>query len=163
MASSPALPLVPDIPVSTSLQTPLRGTPRCALRPLLCKEDIPLSLSFVGFLAIGALVGSVSGMFGIGGGILVIPAMVYLYGFDQKTATGTSLGMLLPPIGIMAFWQYYKADLVNVPAMLLLIVGFLIGSYLAAGFAIGLPQILVKRAFGGLMIVVGVIYILTAR
>ena len=78
-------------------------------------------------------------------------------------ATGTSLGMLLFPIGIMAFWQYYKADLVNIPAMLLLIVGFMAGSYLSAGYTIGLPALLVKRAFGGLMIVMGVIYILTAR
>jgi uncharacterized membrane protein YfcA len=122
-----------------------------------------LPLSFLGFLGIGAVTGAVSGMFGIGGGIFVIPAMVYLYGFDQKMATGTSLGMLLPPIGILAFWQFYKAELVNVPAMLLLIGGFVAGSYLAAGYAIDLPEILLKRAFGGLMIVMGVIYILTAR
>jgi len=122
-----------------------------------------LPLSFLGFLAIGASIGAVSGMFGIGGGIFVIPAMVWLYGFDQKLATGTSLGMLLPPIGIAAFWQYYKADLVNVPAVLLLVAGFLAGSYLSAGYTILLPELLVKRAFGGLMIVMGVIYILTAR
>jgi hypothetical protein len=120
-------------------------------------------LSFVGFLLIGAAVGAVSGMFGIGGGIFVIPVMVYFYGFSQKMATGTSLGMILPPIGILAFWQYYKADLVNVPAMILLIAGFLAGSYLSAGYAIGLPEILVKRLFGVLLIVVGVIYILTAK
>jgi uncharacterized membrane protein YfcA len=120
-------------------------------------------LSFVGFLLIGAATGAVSGMFGIGGGILVIPAMVYLYGFSQKMATGTSLGMLLPPIGIMAFWQYYKAGLVSVPAALLLIAGFVAGSYLAAGYAIGLPDVLLKRLFGGLLIAMGVIYILTAK
>ena len=98
-----------------------------------------------------------------GGGVFVIPAMVYFFGFDQKVATGTSLGMLLPPIGIAAFWQYYRADLVNVPAALLLVVGFLAGSYLSAGYAIGLPSLLLKRAFGGLLIVTGVIYILTAK
>ena len=122
-----------------------------------------MPLSFLGFLAIGTVTGAVSGMFGIGGGIFVIPAMVYFYGFSQKMATGTSLGMLLPPIGILAFMQYYRAELVNVPAMLLLVVGFVAGSYLSAGYAIALPEIVVKRAFGGLMIVMGVIYILTAR
>jgi len=122
-----------------------------------------LPLSFLGFLAIGAAVGAVSGMFGIGGGVFVIPAMVYFYGFDQKMATGTSLGMLLAPITILAFWQYYKADLVNVPAVILLIAGFLIGSYLSAGYTIGLPQVLVRRLFGVLLVVVGVIYILTAK
>jgi hypothetical protein len=71
--------------------------------------------------------------------------------------------MLLPPIGILAFWQYYKADLVNVPAVVLLIAGFLAGSYLSAGYAIGLPQVLVKRLFGVLLIAVGGIYILTAK
>jgi uncharacterized membrane protein YfcA len=122
-----------------------------------------VTLSTLGFLLIGAAVGAVSGMFGIGGGVFVIPAMVYFYGFNQKMATGTSLGMLLPPIGILAFWQYYKADLVNVPALILLIAGFLAGSYLSAGYTVGLPEILVKRLFGVLLIVTGVIYILTAK
>jgi len=122
-----------------------------------------VTLSTLGFLLIGAAVGAVSGMFGIGGGVFVIPAMVYFYGFNQKMATGTSLGMLLPPIGILAFWQYYKADLVDVPAVILLIAGFLVGSYLSAGYTITLPEILVKRLFGVLLIVTGVIYILTAK
>ncbi|HEX9191198.1 MAG TPA: sulfite exporter TauE/SafE family protein [Candidatus Deferrimicrobiaceae bacterium] len=122
-----------------------------------------MPLSFLGFLLIGAATGAVSGMFGIGGGILVIPAMVYIYGFSQKMATGTSLGMLLPPIGILAFLQYYRSGLVSVPAALLLVAGFLAGSYLSAGYTVGLPDILLKRAFGGLLIAMGVIYILTAK
>jgi uncharacterized membrane protein YfcA len=122
-----------------------------------------LPLSFIGFLFIGVFTGAVSGMFGIGGGVFVIPAMVYLYGFSQKMATGTSLGMLLPPIGILAFLQFYKAGHVSVPAAVLLIAGFLAGSYLSAGYAVLLPDILLKRLFGGMLIVMGVIYILTAR
>ena len=122
-----------------------------------------MPLSFLGFLLIGAATGAVSGMFGIGGGIFVIPAMVYIYGFSQKLATGTSLGMLLPPIGILAFLQYYRSGLVSIPAALLLVAGFLAGSYLSAGYTVGLPDILLKRAFGGLLIAMGVIYILTAK
>lgn len=122
-----------------------------------------MPLSYVGFLLVGAFTGAVSGMFGIGGGVFVIPAMVYLFGFSQKMATGTSLGMLLPPIGILAFLQFYKAGHVSVPAVLLLIAGFLAGSYLSAGYAVALPDLLLKRLFGGLLIVMGAIYILTAR
>lgn len=122
-----------------------------------------MPLSYIGFLVIGAFTGSVAGMFGIGGGVFVIPAMVYLFGFSQKTATGTSLAMLLPPIGILAFLQFYKSGYVNVPAAILLIAGFLAGSWLSAGYAVTLPDLLLKRLFGGMLIVMGVIYILTAR
>jgi uncharacterized membrane protein YfcA len=120
-------------------------------------------LSYVGFLFVGVLTGAVSGMFGIGGGVFVIPAMVYLFGFSQKTATGTSLAMLLPPIGILAFLKFYKSGYVNVPAAILLIAGFVAGSWLSAGYTVTLPDLLLKRLFGGLLIVMGAIYILTAR
>ncbi len=116
----------------------------------------------LGFLLIGVLIGAVAGMFGLSGGVLVVPALVYLCGFSQKMATGTSLGMLLPPIGILAFLQFYRAGYVNVTAALLLIAGFLVGSYLTASFTVGLPDVLLKKLFGGLLIVIGVIYMLTA-
>ncbi|MBF8260113.1 MAG: permease [Actinobacteria bacterium] len=122
-----------------------------------------MPIFYLGFLLVGAFTGAVSGMFGIGGGVFVIPAMVYLFGFSQKAATGTSLAMLLPPIGILAFLQFYKAGHVSVPAAILLIAGFLAGSWLSAGYAVALPELLLKRLFGGLLIVMGGIYILTAR
>ncbi len=118
---------------------------------------------YAGFLLVGIFTGAVSGMFGIGGGVFVIPAMVYIFGFSQKAATGTSLAMLLPPIGILAFLQFYKTGHVSVPAAILLIAGFFAGSYLSAGYAVALPDLLLKRLFGGLLIVMGAIYILTAH
>ena len=122
------------------------------------------SIPFVlGFLAVGAFTGSVSGMFGIGGGVFVIPAMVWFFGFSQKMATGTSLAMLLPPIGILAFLQFYKAGNVNVTAAALLVVGFLVGSHFAAGHVISLPDGLHKKLFGALLIVMGTIYIATSK
>jgi len=122
-----------------------------------------VSLSYIGFLFVGAFTGAIAGMFGIGGGVFVIPAMVYIFGFSQKTATGTSLAMLLPPIGVLAFLQFYRSGQVNVPAAVLLIAGFLAGSWLSAGYAVALPDLLLKRLFGGMLIVMGAIYILTAR
>ncbi len=122
-----------------------------------------MPIFYLGFLLAGAFTGAVSGMFGIGGGVFVIPAMVYLFGFSQKAATGTSLAMLLPPIGILAFLQFYKAGHVSVPAAILLIAVFLAGSWLSAGYAVSLPDLLLKRLFGGMLIVMGATYMLTAR
>jgi uncharacterized membrane protein YfcA len=122
-----------------------------------------VTLIHAGFVLVGIFTGAMSGMFGIGGGVFVIPAMVYIFGFSQKAATGTSLMMMLPPIGILAFLQFYRAGHVSVAAGLLLIAGFLAGSWLSSGFAVALPDLLLKRLFGGVLIVMGGIYILTAR
>ena len=122
-----------------------------------------MPLFYLGFLLVGGFAGAVSGMFGIGGGVFVIPAMVYIFGFSQKTATGTSLMMLIPPIGILAFLQFYRTGHVSVTAGFLLIAGFVAGSWLSAGYAVALPDLLLKRLFGGVLIVMGLIYILTSR
>lgn len=122
-----------------------------------------MPIAFLGFLLTGLFIGGVSGMFGLSGGVLVVPALVYLFGFSQKTAAGTSLGMLLPPIGILAFLQFYRAGYVNVTAAILMIAGFLVGSYLTASYTVEMSDLLLKRLFGGLLVAIGVIYMLTAR
>jgi len=112
--------------------------------------------------ALGLIVGALSGMFGIGGGIIVLPALVFLCGFSQKMANGTTIAMLLPPIGILAFIQYYKNNFVHVPAAIILILGFLAGSHFGAKYALGLDEVLLKRGFGILLITIGIIYLLKA-
>jgi len=86
----------------------------------------------VWYILIGLLIGIISGMLGIGGGVLVIPVLVFLFGFSHERAIGTSLGMLLPPIGIFAFLTYYRTGNVNVAAAMLLAVGFAGGAWIGA-------------------------------
>ncbi len=108
---------------------------------------------------LGLTVGALSGMFGIGGGVLVIPALVFFYGFSQKMATGTTLAMLLPPIGILAFLEYYKNGLVDIRASIVLVCGFLVGSYVSAKFVMKMDDLVLKRSFGILLVVIGLFYI----
>jgi len=98
-------------------------------------------------LLIGLAAGIASGILGIGGGILVIPALVYLLNYSQKAAQGTSLGLLLPPIGLLAVLNYYQAGYVNLKAAGIMIVTFMIGSYLSSKFAVNLPDTVIKKVF----------------
>ena len=83
----------------------------------------------------GVAIGMVSGMIGIGGGTLVIPALMYLYGFTQLKANGTSLAMLLPPIGIFAVMAYHRAGNISWPSAMLLAIGFAGGAYVGGVLA----------------------------
>ena len=83
----------------------------------------------VALLVIGLVIGIAGGMLGIGGGVLVIPALVVLFKQPHETAVGTSLAMLLPPIGVFAFIEYYRRGNVNVPMAMWLAIGFAIGAY----------------------------------
>jgi uncharacterized membrane protein YfcA len=91
--------------------------------------------------------GGFSGLFGIGGGIIVIPALVYLLGYTQHEAQGTSLGLLLPPVGILAVINYYKAGMVDLKAVILMVVTFLIGSYVTSKLVVNIPDLVLKKIF----------------
>jgi uncharacterized membrane protein YfcA len=119
--------------------------------------------AYLGYLLLGAFAGGLAGMFGVGGGILIVPGLVWLFGFPQKMATGTSLAVLLPPIGLFAALRFFKAGNVNVAAAALIVAGFVLAAHFSAGVALSLPDVTLKRAFGALQIVMGVIYILTAK
>ncbi len=98
-------------------------------------------------LLIGLAAGLVSGILGIGGGIIIIPMLVGFLGFTQKEAQGTSLGLLLLPIGILAVMNYYKAGYVNLKAVGIMIITFVIGSYLSSLYAVNLPENVLKKIF----------------
>lgn len=113
-----------------------------------------LMTNIILFIAIGLMAGILSGMFGIGGGIIIVPALMYLCGFSQLKAQGTSLAILLPPVGILAFISYYKRGQVNVQAGILICIFLVIGSVFGAKIANNIPLSILKKAFGILMILI---------
>ena len=108
-----------------------------------------LALSILGLFA-----GVLSGLVGIGGGIILIPALVFLFGFDQHMAQGTTTAMLVPPIGILAAYTYYKSGYVDFRAALWICAGFVFGSLFGAKLAVALPKEVLRRGFGFLLLAV---------
>jgi uncharacterized protein len=105
-------------------------------------------------MLLGLVTGVMAGMLGIGGGIIVIPAMVLILGFTQQSAQGTSLAMMLPPVGIFAVINYYKAGHVDIKVAAILAVLFIVGSYFGSKFAVKIPQDTLKKIFGVFLLVV---------
>lgn len=115
--------------------------------------DIQMILMIV---LVGIAAGVMGGLVGVGGGIIIVPALVYLLGFSQKTAQGTSLGLIMLPVGILGVLQYYKQGHVDFRVVGLLAIGFLIGSYFGSKVALRLPQDTVKKIFAVFMIIMAV-------
>lgn len=107
-------------------------------------------------LVLGLAAGILSGLVGIGGGIIVVPALVLLLGFSQHQAQGTTLALMVPPIGILAVWQYYQQGHVDVRIAALVCVGFVVGGWLGARWANELPELTLRRIFSVVMVLVGI-------
>lgn len=120
-------------------------------------------MSWLIFVIIGASSGVLSGIFGIGGGIVLVPALVYFAGFSQKLAVGTSLAVLLPPVGIAAALEYYRHGNVDFRVALIVAVSLITGSWLGAKMANGLDEQSLKIAFGLFLIALGVYTIIKAK
>ena len=105
-------------------------------------------------IVIGIITGFMAGMLGIGGAIIMIPALVYFLGLSQQMAQGTSLAVMLPPIGIIAAYNYYQAGQVNLKFALILAAAFIVGSYFGSKLAINIPQPVLKKIFGVLLLLV---------
>lgn len=110
-------------------------------------------------IVLGLMAGVMSGMFGIGGGTIIVPAMTFAVGFSMRESIGTSLAALLLPFGIMGVIEYYKKGDVNVGAALLLLIGMFVGSYFGAKITMAVPEIYIKRGFGVLLMLIGLRYL----
>ena len=108
------------------------------------------------FVLIGLVAGLLSGVFGIGGGVVIVPALIYLAGFTQHRATGTSLAVLLPPIGFAAMWEYYRHDNVNVSAAMIIAAAVFAGGWLGAIVANRVSGPDLRLAFGIFVVALGV-------
>lgn len=97
---------------------------------------------------IGALSGVLSGLFGIGGGVIIVPALIYLAGFDQHLATGTSLAVLLPPVGVGAAAEYYRQGGVHVKAAVVIAITLLLCAWLGAAVANRISGPYLRLLFG---------------
>ena len=107
-------------------------------------------------ILVGVAAGILGGLVGIGGGIIIVPSLIYFLSFSQKSAQGTSLGLLLLPVGIFGVLEYYKQGHVDLKIVLILAAGFLAGSYFGSKIALSLPQETVKKIFAILMIILAI-------
>ena len=100
------------------------------------------------YLILGLLAGFMSGLVGIGGGVLIVPALIFWFGLSQHEAQGTTLALLVPPIGLLSAWTYYKQGYVDLKIAAFICVGFFLGGLFGAKLAIKLSNAVLEKAFG---------------
>ncbi len=99
------------------------------------------------FVLLGLIAGTFSGIVGLGGGVIIVPALVFLFGLSQQQAQGTTLALMVPPIGILAAYAYYQQGFVDIKIAALVCLGFIFGGWLGAQFAVNLPQDTLRKIF----------------
>jgi uncharacterized membrane protein YfcA len=100
------------------------------------------------YVILGLVAGILSGLIGIGGGVIIVPALVFLFGLSQHEAQGTTLALLVPPIGILAAWTYYKQGFVDLKVAAFICLGFFLGGLFGAKIATSLSNVQLERIFG---------------
>ncbi|NUM81210.1 sulfite exporter TauE/SafE family protein [bacterium] len=108
------------------------------------------------YIALGAVAGVFSGLIGIGGGVIIVPALIFLCGMTQHQAQGTTLALLVPPIGLLAAWTYYKQGYVDLKIAALVCLGFILGGWIGAKFATGISNSVLEKIFGTVIILIGI-------
>jgi len=117
-------------------------------------------MNIVLYLLLGLAAGIFSGLLGLGGGIIIVPVMVFLFGMSEHQAQGTTLALMVPPIGLLAAWVYYKQGFVDLKMAAFVCLGFFIGGLLGAEFAVGISEPILKKIFGTMLLLVSLKMIL---
>ncbi|MBX2919647.1 MAG: sulfite exporter TauE/SafE family protein [Ferruginibacter sp.] len=120
------------------------------------KKTVMSTQMIIILIMVGIAAGVLSGLVGIGGGIIIVPALVYFLAFSQKMAQGTSLGILLLPIGLLGVIQYYKQGYIDIRVVVIISLAFFAGSYFGSKIALSLPQESLKKVFAVLMILISI-------
>jgi hypothetical protein len=115
------------------------------------------------YLLLGALAGVFSGLIGVGGGVIIVPALVYLFGMSMHQAQGTTLAMLVPPVGLLAAWTYYRQGYVELSVAALLCAGFVVGAWGGARLATNLSNVALERTFGVVLVMIGLKMVIGGR
>ncbi|MBF0545798.1 MAG: sulfite exporter TauE/SafE family protein [Candidatus Riflebacteria bacterium] len=113
-------------------------------------------LMYISYILWGIIIGWLSGLLGLGGGVFAIPTLVYLFGLSETKAHGTTLAMMLPPIGLLAAYRYWQNDNVAIPIAIFGALGFFIGGYFGAGAALYISEESLKKVFGVFMVLMGI-------
>lgn len=108
------------------------------------------------FVVLGVAAGFLSGILGLGGGFFIVPALVMFFGYSQHLAQGTTLALLVPPIGLLAAWTYFRHGHVNLAAAGWICLGFAVGGLFGARIAVAVPALLLRRMFGVFLMLLSV-------
>ena len=113
-------------------------------------------LLIIGFCLLGLATGTISGLLGIGGAVVIIPILVYIFGFDQRTAQGTSLALMLPPIGLLAVLSYHKSGHIKVVPAAIIALTFMIGGFIGSRLSLKVDVNVLRKGFACLLLITAV-------
>ncbi len=114
------------------------------------------STELISLLLIGLFSGFISGSMGIGGGIIIIPALIFFMGLSQQYAQGTSIAVLSVPVAMVSAYNYYKSGYINFKFAGIIIITFMVGSFFGSKLAVTLPANILKKGFGILLLIIGI-------
>ncbi|MBX9601872.1 MAG: sulfite exporter TauE/SafE family protein [Bryobacteraceae bacterium] len=112
-------------------------------------------MTYLGFLVLGLLAGVLGGMFGIGGGLIIVPALLYVFKIKEMDAIATSVAAMIPPVGLLGAIEYYRNGYIRIEAAALIAAGLFVGFYFGARIVLGLDPVLIRRIYAAFLVLIG--------